>query len=200
MIHFVLGWRPQGGIELEASAGALSAVTERLGFLEPARLARWTASDARAALAWVAHEPERTGGVRHVCAEPGRLGLFAGRPIRWGPDGVVDGRGPLDPSFYLRPFRTFCDELDGRWMGARYDAAQGELELATDALGAYPVFVAKHGGARWFSNNATVLATLTGADELDPLALAGLLGGGWSPAGDPLWRAVRRLPRGGGLR
>jgi hypothetical protein len=200
MNHFVLGWRAPGGIELDPAARALSRVTERLGFLAPGRIARWTASDARAALAWVAHDPGQVGGVRYVAAEPDRLALFAGRPVHWPAAGGPDGSGPLDPGFYLRPFREFRDELDGRWAAARYDTTQGELELATDALGAYPVFVAEHGGARWFSNDPTVLALLTGADELDPLALAGLLGGGWSLAGDPLWRAVRRLPRGGALR
>ncbi len=200
MNHFVLGWRAQGGIELEPGVRALSEVTGRLGFLDPGRIQRWRASDRRAALTWIADDPDRVGDVQYVQAEPDRVGLFAGRPIRWTGAAAADGRGPLDPAFYLRPFRTFCYELDGRWAAARYDAREGELELATDALGAYPVFVAEHGGARWFSNNPTVLATLTGADELDPLALAGLLGGGWSLAGDPVWTAVRRLARGSSLR
>lgn len=200
MNHFVLGWRAQGGIEVEPGVLALSEVTGRLGFLDPGRIQRWKASDGRAALTWIADDPGRVGDVRYVQAEPDRVGLFAGRPIRWTGATAADGRGPLDPAFYLRPFRTFCDELDGRWAAARYDAGEGELELASDALGAYPLFVAEHGGARWFSNNPTVLRMLVGADELDPLALAGLLGGGWSLAGDPVWTAVRRLPRGSALR
>ena len=200
MIHFVLGWRAQGGLDVEPVARALGHITDRLGFLKRRRIERWTAPDARVALTWVAHEPDEVGGVRYVHVEPGRVGLFAGRPVRWPSNAAPDGRGPLDPGFYLQPFRAFEDELDGRWAAARYDAHDAELEMAADALGAYPVFVAEHGGARWFSNNATALRALACADDLDPLALAGVLGGGWSLTGDPLWGAVRRLPGGTVLR
>src|SRR5438128_1214906 len=71
---------------------------------------------------------------------------------------------------------------------------------AGDALGAYPLFEAAAHGARWFSNAPAALSALAGARDLDPVALAGLLGGGWSLAGDPLWAAVRRLARGTVLR
>ena len=200
MNHFVLGWRAQGGVQSEVAGRALRQVGERLGFLDPERIERWTAPDGRVALAWLAHPPDAIGGVRYVCAEPDRVGLFAGRPIHWPAGGEADGRAPLDAGFYLRSLAAVGPELDGRWAAARYDAVEGELQLATDALGAYPVFVADHGGARWFSNNPSVLRTLAGGRGLDPLALAGLLGGGWSLTGDPLWREVRRLPRGAVLR
>jgi hypothetical protein len=197
MIQFVLGWRAAGGIDAAPAADALAGVTAREGFLDPARLRRWRSPDGHAALAWVAHTPAQLGGVEYVHAEDRRLAMFAGRPVRWDAAGrEADGAGPLDPRAYLEPSAAWRDALDGRWAAARYDDAARELEVGADALGAYPLFTAEAHGARWFSNAPAALASLTRARELDPLALAGLLGGGWSPAGDPLWSAVRRLPRG----
>src|SRR2546429_6246459 len=119
-------------------------------------------------------------------SEESRLALFAGRPVRWDAGGhEADGAGPLDPRTYLEPSAAWRDALDGRWAAARYDDAARELEVGADALGAYPLFGAEAHGARWFSNAPAALASLAGARELDPLALAGLLGGGWSPAADP---------------
>ena len=197
MIQFVLGWRPSGGLDVGPAADALAGVVAREGFLDPARVCRWRAPDGHAGLAWVAHDPAQLGGVEYVHAEERRLALFAGRPVRWDAGGgQADGVGPLDPGAYLEPSSAWRDTLDGRWAAARYDDAARELEVGADALGAYPLFTAEAHGARWFSNAPAALAALAGARELDPLALAGLLGGGWSPSGDPLWAAVRRLPRG----
>ncbi len=197
MIQFVLGSRPSGGLDAAPAADALAGVLAREGFLDPAGLRRWRAPDGHAALAWAAHDPAQLGGVEYVHAEERRLALFAGRPVRWDAGGrEADGAGPLDPSLYLEPSTAWRDALDGRWAAARYDDDARELEVGADALGAYPLFTADVHGARWFSNAPAALAALAGARELDPLALAGLLGGGWSLSGDPLWAAVRRLPRG----
>src|SRR5919202_757221 len=129
MNHFVLGWRAQGGIDTEPASRALRAVTARLGFLDPEQIDRWGASDGPAAAAWVAHHPDRIGGVHYVHAEPDRLSLFTGRPLRWAGEGAADRLGPVDAGFYARRFSAFCDELDGRWAAARYDAVDGELEV-----------------------------------------------------------------------
>ncbi|HEV7459580.1 MAG TPA: hypothetical protein VGN78_03505, partial [Solirubrobacteraceae bacterium] len=197
MIQFVLGWRAAGGVDADPAADALAGVSAREGFLDPARLRRWRSPGGHAAVAWVAHDPAQLGGVEYVHADENRLALFAGRPVRWdAAGGEADGAGPLDPRTYLEPSAGWRDALDGRWAAARYDDTAHELEVGSDALGAYPLFAAEAHGTIWFSNAPAALASLTGARELDPLALAGLLGGGWSPAGDPLWAAVRRLPRG----
>jgi hypothetical protein len=201
MIQFVLGWRPAGGLDVEPAAAALADVVGRAGFLDPERTARWRSRGGHAALAWVAHDPAQVGGVAYVHADERRMALFAGRPVRWdGAGREADGMGALDPRAYLEPSAAWRDALDGRWAAARYDEQARELEVGADALGAYPLFTADAGGARWFSNAPAALAALVEARELDAAALAGLLGGGWSLAGDPLWAAVRRLPRGTVLR
>src|SRR6476660_256716 len=200
MIQFVLGWRPSGGLDVAPAADALAGVVARGGFLDPARLRRWSSPGGHAALAYVAHDPAQLGGVEYVHSEEGRLALFAGRPVRWDAGGrEADGAGPLDPTTYLEASIAWRGGLDGRWAAARYDDRARELEVGADALGAYPLFTAEAHGARWFSNAPAALAALTGVDRVDPLALAGLLGGGWSLSGDPLWAAVRR-PRGGARR
>ena len=111
-------------------------------------------------------------------------------------DHEADGRTPLDPRSYLETAESWSDRLDGRWVVARYDETNATLEICTDALGAYHVFTAGEGPVRWFSNNAALLGTLVGARTLDPLVPASLVACGFSLGGRPLWREVRRLPRG----
>lgn len=207
---FVIGWRPEGGLrpagalDPEPARAALAGLLERLPFFDPARIATWRAPSGRAALAWVGHGEEQTGGVRYVAAERDRVGLFSGRPIRWTGEEEADGRGPLNAATYLEPADRWADSLDGRCTAAHYDDAGGMLELYTDPLGAYPLFEAQAAGARWFSNNAELLRLLsaasgTGAASGEPLraaVLASLLGGGWSLSGDPLPEGIDRMPRG----
>src|SRR5437763_10353162 len=201
MLQFVLGWRAAGGRVAGSAGDALGAVAGRAGLRDPARLRRWRSPDGHVALAWLARDRAQLGGVEYVHAEERRVALFAGRPVRWDAAGrEADGAGPLDPRTYVAPSSEWRDALDGRWAAARYDEDARELEIGADALGAYPLFEAAAHGARWFSNAPAALSALAGARDLDPVALAGLLGGGWSLAGDPLWAAVRRLARGTVLR
>src|SRR5205814_1637124 len=90
----------------------------------------------------------QVGGVEYVRADESGMALFAGRPIRWdGPH--ADGSAALDPRAYLQPSAAWRDALDGRWAAARYDEEARELEVGADALGAYPLFAAEAGCARW---------------------------------------------------
>jgi hypothetical protein len=136
-------------------------------------------------LAWVAHDAPRVGGVEYVLAERQRVALFSGRPA-----------GPVDPDALVGG----VDGLDGRCAVAGYDDDIGELQVAGDALGAYPVFVARREGVVAVSNNAEVLRRLFGTTAIDAGAVASLVGGGWPLAGHPLWADVRRVARGVVLR
>ena len=148
-----------------------------------------------AAVVSVSHDRHQTGGVRYVHRDESRLALFSGRPIRWTGAREADGRGPIDAASYLEPAERWAHELDGRFAVVRYDDASRVLEAVTDPMGAYPLFEARADGARWVSNSAELLRSLSGSTERDRAALAGLLGGGWSLDGHPLWASVRRLAR-----
>lgn len=186
-------------MEAQAGAGALRRLVERLPFFGGAGVECWRAPSGTAAFAWVAHDRSRTGGRRYVHAEPDRVCAYAGRPIRWRGDAEADGCGPLEPRDFLSSPRESTRGLDGRWVVIRYNDAERALDVWSDALGAYPVFLAHAGEVTWLSNSAALLHTLDGGREADLAALAGLLGGGWPLDGHPVWAGVRRLARGATL-
>ena len=154
---FVIGCRPSGGLRPESARAALSSLLADVPFLPGATIDDWAAPSRRFALAWSAHDPAEVGGVRYVHTEDRRVALFAGRPIRRLDGGGADGRGPLDPRHYLSPAQRWAPALDGRVAAARCDDDAGELELFSDALGAYPLFRCSDDGATWYSNSAEAL-------------------------------------------
>jgi hypothetical protein len=170
-----------GRVAERGAAGAVGSVAAELPYLGSAAVERWHAPSGRAELAWIAHPPDRVGGVRYVETRPDTVALFAGRPA-----GGHDPRGALG--------------AEGRCTAATYDDATGELELCSDRLGAYPVFVARGPDGVAFSNSAEVLRRLLGTAAVDRAVIASLIGGGWSLSGHPLWADVRRVPRGVRLR
>jgi hypothetical protein len=193
---FVLGWSGDRSVDPGAGEAALRRLLERLPFFPGRPVETWVAPSGALAAAWISHGPEQTGGVGYVHTERDRLALFSGRPIAWTGDREADGRGPLDPAFYLEPAERWADSLDGRFAVARYEDSDRTLEVASDALGAYPLHETHADGIRWTSNNAELLRDLAGTSELDPAVLAPVLGGGWSLSGDPVWSGVRRVTYG----
>ena len=103
---------------------------------------------------------------------------------------------PLDPHFFLGDPDKWSETLDGRCVAVRYDDATATLDLYTDPLGSYHVFVTKRDGTVWLSNNSELLRRLTGVSVMTPLAVASMVACGWSFGGEPLWDGVRRLPPG----
>lgn len=142
--------------------------------------------------ACLSHPPERVGGVRYAAVSGDRFALFAGRPIRWEGE-TADGRTVLDPGSYLD---GVPDGMDGRWAVVR--TGDAGIDVRIDALGAYPVYRCEG----WVSNSPEALRRVCALPgELSADALAGVLGGGWSLSGDPLWAGIRRVPwTGAGLR
>src|SRR5436305_13750485 len=114
--------------------------------------------------------------------------MCAGRPCRWVPESVGDGRRALDPARYLVPFERWLRDTDGRFAAVRW--VHRRLEVVTDRLGAYPVFEVELGGARYVSNSAEVLRALDDSRERSGEVLAWLLCGGWSLSGAPQWAGV----------
>jgi hypothetical protein len=162
------------GDPLDAAAAerALRSLLERLPFFPGRGVETW--STGRGAAAWIAHD---SGYAR---AEPERLLLWSGRPIRWIGEREADGTpGALQ------------GDLDGRFCAVRCDGES--LDVVTDPMGAYPVYETFAGGARWVSNNAELLRELRGDGSLAGDVLASVLGGGWSLDGNPAWEGVRRV-------
>ena len=197
---WIVGWRAEGRVDEARATGALRDLLDRAGFLSADAVRGWSAPSGRAVAAWASHPAEQTGGVRYVHTEERRIALFSGRPIRWTDEHVAEGRSVLDPSFYTRPSADWAGTLDGRWAAARYDDEDGELEAASDAVGAYPLYRAEEQGTLWLGTSAEALRTLSGDGTWDVETLASLLAGGRSLTGNPWWRAVRRVGRGVVLR
>lgn len=194
---FLVGFSPERRAAPEHGARALRGVLERAGFLDAELVQTWRAPTGRLAAAWAQHPEAQTAGVRYVHALDTSIALFSGRPFRWTADGEGDGRGPLDAAHYLPPASQWVDAMDGRWIAARCDDGPGELEVAGDAMGAYPLYrAAGPDGTQWFSGNPEALHEVAGDGTWDVEALASLLAGGFSLTGHPWWRAVRRVPRG----
>ncbi|MEA2376010.1 MAG: hypothetical protein QOD53_2473 [Thermoleophilaceae bacterium] len=185
MILFVAGSSGDIGV----AERALRSLVERLPFFPGRPVETWSHPGGGSCVAWVAHGPEQTGGVEYVAAERERLALFAGRPILWTGDREADGRAAIDPRRYLAGFSA--EALDGRFAVVRA-GAEG-VEAVTDTVGAYPLYEAEAAGARWISNNATLLRDMRGGGALDLDSLAGLIGGGWPLDGHPAWAGVRRV-------
>ena len=186
---FVVGWRP--GIGADEPRRALERLLEKLPFFAGRPVE--TVSAARAAAAFVRHSEELP--YVHTDEREG-FALFSGRPFRWTGDAAADGQGPTDARFFLAPAEQWADAIDGRFVSVACRAEARELELATDPVGAYPLFEASADGTRWFSNSAAALREITGDIGLRLDAVAGLVGGGWPLDGHPIWNGVERVDPG----
>jgi hypothetical protein len=188
---FVVGSGP--GVEARQAEGALGRLLEELPFFPGRPIETWQTGGTAAA--WVCHED-----FAYATERGNSLALFSGRPFRWTGDEEADGRGPADASFFLEPAASWADSIDGRFASAAYDADARALELASDPVGAYPLFEAAVGGARWFSNSAAVLREVAGDAGLRLDSVAGLVGGGWPLDGHPIWAGIERVEPGVVLR
>jgi hypothetical protein len=193
---FAIGTAAGRRLSVDGARRAIEEVGQVLPGLDGRRAEGWTAPDGDVVAISLSHEPERVGGVRYACFGEGEMALFAGRPIVWTGAGEADGRRPLDPRFYLAPADRWREDLDGRYVAARWQREIGRAELFTDALGAYPVYSATAAGVTWVGNSPALLARLTGAQTLSPEVLCAFFACGWSLGGDATSAGVRRVPRG----
>ena len=142
--------------------------------------------------AWVRHADD----LPYACVSEGSLALFSGRPFRWTGEATADGQTPADARFFLDPAAAWADTIDGRFASVAYHQAEVALEVATDPVGAYPLYETAGEGARWFSNSAAALRGLSGETSLRLDSLAGLVGGGWPLEGHPMWAGIDRVDPG----
>ena len=188
---FVVGWAPD--VEVAQAESALSRLLDELPFFPGRPVETWATGGAAAA--WVRHAE-----LPYATESGGSLALFSGRPFQWTGDEEADGRGPADARFFLEPAARWAEAIDGRFASAAYHAEAGALELATDPVGAYPLFETTVDGTRWFSNSAAALRELTGDTGLRLDSVAGLVGGGWPLEGHPIWAGIERIGPGAVLR
>ena len=193
---FLIGWRPDGGLDGADAEGHVRRLLAQLPPGRPAHVRDWIAPSGRLVLACATHGAEHLGSVRYAYLEEHRWSLFSGRPIRCTGEDRADGRSPLDPCFYLAPEAEWLHQLDGRWVAARYDDRRGALEMFADALGAYPLYRGRAGKTHWLSNSAELVRDAVGSGEIEPAATAGLIATGWSLSWNPLWAGVHRITQG----
>jgi hypothetical protein len=193
----LLGWAPSGAIDADRAEASFAGLLRELPFHSLGPTKEWGAPSGRLVAFCAGHGSGQTGGTTYAHFEADRLAMYSGRPFVWTAEFAADGRQTLDPRFYLQPPEAWIEALDGRCLVARYDDRTATLDLYTDHLGASHLYTATDGRTQWFSNNAELLRRLLKSRTTAPLALASLVGCGWSLGGQPFWQEVRRLPRGG---
>ena len=187
---FVVGWGP--AVDVATAEGALRTLLDELPFFPGRPIESWAAADDVAVAAWVRHADD----LPYACVSEGSLALFSGRPFRWTGEDTADGQTPTDARFFLEPAAAWAETIDGRFASAAYHEAEVALELATDPVGAYPLYETSREGARWFSNSAAALRGVSGQAGLRLESIAGLVGGGWPLDGHPMWSGVERVEPG----
>jgi hypothetical protein len=192
----LLGWSPSSSIDADRAEALFTRFLRELPFpnLGPAKV--WLAPSGRLLAFCAGHRNTQTGGTAYAHFEVDRFAMYSGRPVIWTSESAADGRKALDPRLYMQPPKAWSEALDGRCVVARYEDKTPTLDLYTDQLGAGHLYTANDEHAQWFSNNAELLRRITDSRTTAPLALASIVGCGWSLGGQPLWQEVRRMPRG----
>jgi hypothetical protein len=193
---FLLGWSPSSAIDADRADASFTGFLRELPFptLGPSQV--WQAPSGRLLAFCAGHRNTQTGGTAYAHFEVDRFAMYSGRPVIWTGESAADGRRTLDPRFYMQPPEAWSDALDGRCVVARYEDKTSTLDLYTTQLGAGHLYTANDEQAQWFSNNAELLRRIIDSRATAPLALASIVGCGWSLGGQPLWQEVRRMPRG----
>lgn len=105
--------------------------------------------------------------------------------------------GQIAAAAFERWGEQVFDRLDGSYLLAIWDPAQGRLLLGHDALGHHPVFFAPLPGVFWFGSNVLALARsgrVSNRPNRVSLALGALLH--WPAAGQTFFESIRRLSPG----
>jgi hypothetical protein len=192
----LLGWSPSNSIDADRADASFTRFLRELPFPNLGPAQAWLAPSGRLLAFCAGHRNTQTGGAAYAHFEVDRIAMYSGRPVIWTGESAADGRKTLDPRFYMQPPEAWSDALDGRCVVARYEDKTSTLDLYTDQLGAGHLYMANDEQAQWFSNNAELLRRIIDSRTTAPLALASIVGCGWSLGGQPLWQEVRRLPRG----
>ena len=194
---FLIGWSRPRPVDVVEARQAVAGLVHELPFFDERSLRAWRAPSGQLVLACAGHRPGETSGVVYEHLDPDHVALFSGRPFIWTEEFKADGRTPLDARFFLGNPDEWSELLDGRCVAVRYDDTTSTLDVYTDPLGSYHLYVTERDGQSWLSNNSELLRRLTSTRTINPLVLASLVGCGWSFGGQPPWDGIRRLPPGG---
>jgi len=192
----LVAWSPRGDINGEEATASFARYLRELPFRDFGPVQSWRAPSGRVTVCCASHRAAQTGGTTYAHFEPDRFAMYSGRPFVWAGDDEADGRGPLDPRFYLQSPKEWVEALDGRVVAVRYDDRSSTLDVYTDPLGASHFYSTCGEATRWLSNSAELLRQIARSRVIAPLALASVVGCGWSLGGQPFWQDVRRVPRG----
>jgi asparagine synthase (glutamine-hydrolysing) len=162
------------GRVVEALRAAAAAFPE----LDEGKLERGASGDGRLAFAAIAHPPERAAPRRYFARQGDRVAVYDGLPLP-----VYDAAELLERWDEL--------ELDGVFSAVRIDLGAGEAEPKADVFGMAKLFRATRGDGYVLSNSLEAVRVMTGADEIDPVGVASMLGFGWVAGGRTLLRDVR---------
>ena len=189
---FLVGWSQEGAADLDTALRALehaAILRAKLG----GELRTWRSPDGCVVVAFVHHDSTEIPGARYVHTESDRIALFAGMPFEWRNERETEGL-VLDAAVFSTGDLA-RSTLDGRCAIVRYATATGALEIRTDELGAYPMYVADDSAMTWFGNTPFLIGHAAGKTDVDLEALGSFIGLGWVPAGTTFWRGVERMQR-----
>lgn len=111
----------------------------------------------------------------------------------------------VDPSGQIRAhdaaqlaanWERLAETLEGQYAALRLDARRGTLELLTDALGVYEVFVRRIGDAWLISNSALLLGSLPPRSGIDLVGASLFLGTGAAGGDRTVTDGVHAVPGG----
>ena len=146
--------------------------------LDEGMLQRGASADGRLAFAAIAHAPERAAPRRYFAQQGETVVVYDGLPLP-----VYDAAELLE--------RWDGLELEGVFSALRIDLAAGRVDPMVDVFGMAKLFRAGRGDGFILSNSVEAVRLLTGADEVDPVGLASMLGFGWVAGGRTLLRDIR---------
>jgi asparagine synthase (glutamine-hydrolysing) len=166
------------GLDEARVVDALRRAAAAFPELEPGTLEQGSSADGRLAFAALAHPPERTRPRRYFAREGDEVVVYDGLPLP-----VYDAQRLLE--------RWDDLELEGVFSALRIDLAAGDAEPKVDVFGMAKLFRAVRGDGYVLSNSVDAVRLLTGADAIDPIGVASMLGFGWTAGGHTLLRDIR---------
>ena len=157
---------------------ALRSAAAAFPELDESTLERGASAAGRLAFAAIAHPTERTGPRCHFARQGERVVVYDGLPL---------------PVYAAAEMLERWDELEleGVFSAVRIDLGAGEAEPKLDVFGMAKLFRATRGDGYVLSNSLEAVRLMTGADEIDPVGVASMLGFGWVAGGRTLLHDVR---------
>ena len=147
------------------------------------------------------HQPMLTADRRFAITYNGEV--YNAHAIRQKLEGLgYQFRGHSDTEVILAACDVFGVQralpmLAGMFAFGLWDAREQALHLVRDRLGKKPLYLTMMHGALLFASELRAIRAVPGFEsQVDPLALAAVLGQGWVPDDACIWQGVMKLPPG----